>query len=307
MTSTIVMQKDPPSWSHLLETPVGLMSLPRLPIESPVAHASAICVGKGGHAEVWRVRDTKNHVYAEKRFPLDKEQLILHERSCYERIPAHPHILRYRQFHRTSEYVSLRFDYCSGGDLFEYVRQSRPGHEKVKAGIIRQVTCALHHIHRQKIIHRDVKIENILLSRPAESESYMPHVYLSDFGCALKMDEEEPELEHAGTLSIASPEQLSMKPLTPAVDAWALGILTYTLLARCHPFDERGKGKPDDLRRRIMTYEWKFHRFLFRHVSKAAQDFISRLICPLDERMTIDEALHHPWLNSITHSFCLPC
>jgi len=95
------------------------------------------------------------------------------------------------------------------------------------------------YIHQFGIVHRDLKIENIIMSD--NSEQSVPK--LADFGMVKILGPDEKAQERLGTVAYAAPEVLLKKPYTKKVDVWSLGIILYMLLGETLPFysmDQKG-------------------------------------------------------------------
>lgn len=188
--------------------------------------------------------------------------------------------------------VYLVFELCEGGELFELIADtSFKFTERLASGIVRKVLLALKKCHALQIAHRDLKPENILMQhRGAHS-----NIKIVDFGLATEVREGTILSRHVGTPYYIAPEVLARK-YTEKCDLWSVGVITFTLLARFPPFFGDAE---EDIYRRIkmglqpITFElatWKIR-------SKYSHDFIRRLlVSDPSKRMTLEEALVHPWI-----------
>lgn len=142
----------------------------------------------------------------------------------------HPHILRVLDFGMESSIPFLVMEYIPGGTL----RQKHPRGSRIPLSIVvsyvKQIAMALQYAHDQKLVHRDVKPENILV----EAEDKL---VLSDFGIAIAAHHTQSLSIQvaAGTALYMAPEQTRGKA-RPASDQYALGVLTYEWLSGVHPF-----------------------------------------------------------------------
>lgn len=131
-------------------------------------------------------------------------------------------------------------EYCRGGTIIEALKRLRNKSEDVIAKIMRQLLSALSYMHSLHIIHRDIKLENIVLLSRAED---CITIKIIDFGTAVqnkhKLVQNYPV---AGTLSYLAPEVLS-GTLTEKSDIWSTGVLMYILLTGSTPF--RGKSESE--------------------------------------------------------------
>lgn len=117
-----------------------------------------------------------------------------------------------------------------GMDLFDYIEINKDMKEDEIKRIFYQVACAVKHLHQHRIVHRDIKDENIILD--AEGT-----VHLIDFGCATYYKKDRKFDTFTGTLEYCAPEVLKGKPYEgPPQDIWASGILLFTLIYRENPF-----------------------------------------------------------------------
>lgn len=88
--------------------------------------------------------------------------------------------------------------------------------------------------HDNKIIHRDIKLENFLVKEDKKSKDLM--IKLADFGIACNYDVNDPPTIKCGTISGLPPEMLMQETYCPKVDCWSLGVILYELLTSIHPF-----------------------------------------------------------------------
>ncbi len=142
----------------------------------------------------------------------------------------HPHIVRVLDFGVEGDLPFLVMEYAPGGTL----RQRHPAGSRLTPAealpYVQQMASALQYAHEQKLIHRDVKPENMLVSARGD-------ILLSDFGIALvaQSSRYQSTQEVAGTLAYMAPEQIQGHP-RPASDQYALGIVIYEWLAGERPF-----------------------------------------------------------------------
>ena len=108
---------------------------------------------------------------------------------------------------------------------------------KVGWRLIRHVSTALFEIHRRNMVHRDIKLENILIDLNGDDG---PVARVSDFGFAATIQPGESLTERLGTLTYIAPEIEAGKPYGQKVDMWSFGVVMYTVVTGYKPFDPRG-------------------------------------------------------------------
>lgn len=142
----------------------------------------------------------------------------------------HPNIVRVLEFGIEEKMPFLVMDYAPNGTLRQKHMKGVPLPLTTVVSYVKQIAAALHYAHEEKLIHRDVKPENMLVGRRDE-------ILLSDFGIALVAQSSrlQSTQEVIGTVSYMSPEQIQGKP-RPASDQYALGIVVYEWLSGTRPF-----------------------------------------------------------------------
>jgi serine/threonine protein kinase len=192
-------------------------------------------IGRGGFADVY----LGEHVYLKTQVAIkvlqtkvagedDLEGFLKEARTIAHLV--HPHIVRVMDFGVDDQTPFLVMDYAPNGTL----RQRHPKGSRIPLPAIvpyvRQIAAALQHAHDEKLIHRDVKPENMLLGKNGD-------VLLSDFGIALvaQSSRYQSTQDVIGTVAYMSPEQIQGKP-RPASDQYSLGIVIYEWLSGDRPF-----------------------------------------------------------------------
>lgn len=199
---------------------------------------------------------------------------------------SHPRIARLYEAVETPKRVHLIMECLEGGNLCSYVKSKRRLTEEESKKIFFQLVQAVDHLHQHCVIHRDIKLENVLFDKNKD-------IKLIDFGFSTVSPDGKKLRVFCGTPSYMAPEivrrtEYEGKP----VDMWGLGILLYALLCGCFPF--RAKSYPD-LYRRIARGSFTIPDEL----SSPVRDLIRQLLT-VDPYTRISSAnvMRHPWLHA---------
>ncbi|XP_040562734.1 death-associated protein kinase 2 isoform X1 [Gallus gallus] len=124
----------------------------------------------------------------------------------------------------------------------------------------------------------------------------IPHIKLIDFGLAHKIEDGVEFKNIFGTPEFVAPEIVNYEPLGLAADMWSIGVITYILLSGASPF--LGETKQETLAN-ITAVNYEFDEEFFSNTSDLAKDFIRKLLVKdTRKRLTIQEALSHPWITT---------
>ncbi|PNJ63036.1 NEK1 isoform 2 [Pongo abelii] len=145
----------------------------------------------------------------------------------------HPNIVQYRESFEENGSLYIVMDYCEGGDLFKRINAQKGvlfQEDQILDWFV-QICLALKHVHDRKILHRDIKSQNIFLTKDGT-------VQLGDFGIARVLNS-TVELARTciGTPYYLSPEICENKPYNNKSDIWALGCVLYELCTLKHAFE----------------------------------------------------------------------
>jgi len=230
----------------------------------------------------------------------------------------HPNIVRLVNVFEAPTKVNLVMERCDGGELFNLLEGMEfeedgtrmwvpPGPngelnsiefaEELVVDIVYQILSAVRYMHDRQIVHRDLKLENVLLEEAYSAADRVHHVKVVDFGFAKVLEPKEQLFSACGSPHYAAPEVVRAKDSGVGYrfecDMWAMGIITYTLMCCQYPFD----GESDaSIIAKVQAGEFSFPPHV--KVSAEAQDFVRALIqVNPQQRLTAAEALEHPWIK----------
>lgn len=198
---------------------------------------------------------------------------------------VHPHIARLYEVIVTENLVWLVLEYCSGDELYNHLLQHGPLPVSKVQKIFAQLVGAVSYVHLQSCVHRDLKLENILLDKNE-------NVKLVDFGFTREYEGRTNYLQtFCGTICYAAPEMLrGEKYAGEKVDVWSLGVILYALLCGELPFDD-----DDDsiTRTKILSEEPKYPDHLTPDALSLLKSLLSKRPLP---RPAYADILAHPFL-----------
>ncbi|NXC88793.1 DAPK3 kinase, partial [Cercotrichas coryphoeus] len=204
----------------------------------------------------------------------------------------HSNIVQLHDVYENKTDVVLILELVSGGELFDFLAQKESLSEEEATRFIKQILDGVNYLHSKKIAHFDLKPENIML---LDKNIPIPHIKLIDFGLAHKIEDGVEFKNIFGTPEFVAPEIVNYEPLGLAADMWSIGVITYILLSGASPF--LGETKQETLAN-ITAVNYDFDEEFFSNTSDLAKDFIQKLLVKdTRKRLTIQEALSHPWIT----------
>ncbi|XP_059895407.1 striated muscle preferentially expressed protein kinase isoform X2 [Gadus macrocephalus] len=221
-------------------------------------------------------------------YEADTKQSVLQEYDILKSL-HHEKVMALHEAYVTPRYLVLIAECCSGKELlYSLIDRFRYSEDDVVAYII-QILQGLDYLHTRRILHLDIKPENIIVT-------YMNVIKIIDFGSAqsfnpLFLKQFSPPI---GTLEYMSPEMVKGDVVGPPADIWSVGVLTFIMLSGRSPFME---NDPQETEVRIQAAKFDLSK-LYQNVSQSASLFLKKIICSYPwARPAIKDCFSNSWLQ----------
>ena len=280
-------------------------------------------LGKGSFGEVFLTKKVNGkELYATKRMDRaefnkpDNNKRLLNEISILQKI-SHKNIVKLIEVKKTKSHIYIVTEFCNGGSLTDslnkYVQIHRKAFsEEIVQYLMKQIVSAIYYLHMNKIVHRDLKLDNILLNFPNENDKanlnmLKAEIKLIDFGFATRLRTVNGNLANTilGTPSNMEPHMLrdmenqrpSLKGYNEKVDIWSLGTLCYEMLVGRMAF---AGYSMEELYKKVKAGNYKLPLWL----SKEAVSFINGMLqYDSNKRLSAVELLNHDFLKKNVKEF----
>ncbi|CAH2325502.1 serine threonine- kinase 33 isoform X1 [Pelobates cultripes] len=230
-------------------------------------------------------------------------KLLEREVSILKRV-KHNHIIHLEEVFETPKRMYLVMELCESGELREMLHRKKLFSEVETRHIIHSLGSAIAYLHKNDIVHRDLKLENILVKSKdiADSEEMLLNIKVTDFGLAVQkggVGSENMLQATCGTPIYMAPEIINAHDYSQQCDIWSVGVIMYMLLCGNAPFIANSEV---ELFEQIRKGELDFSDDVWHTVSTAAKDVLQRLL-KVDpaHRITASELLDDPWITGETN------
>jgi len=243
---------------------------------------------------------------------------------------SHPNIVRLHEMSETERHIGIVLEYASGGELFDYILNHRYLKDQPARRLFAQLVSGVGYLHKKGIVHRDLKLENLLLDRNR-------NIIITDFGFANTFDPkdeltEDEELKlgdrdfvkrsgldrtkangmrrgdlmqtSCGSPCYAAPELVVSDSLYTGrkVDVWSCGVILYAMLAGYLPFDDDPANPEGDNINLLYKYIVNTPLTFPEYVTPHARDLLRRILVPQPrKRADLFEVARHSWLSEYAH------
>ncbi|EFN53608.1 hypothetical protein CHLNCDRAFT_32147 [Chlorella variabilis] len=274
-------------------------------------------IGEGGFSRVrLATHRATGQAFACKIIPLPRPGKAVNENlsdraAIMKEIDAlldldHPRVIELREYFVQQNRVHLIMELLRGGELLDAVLEQGHYSEADARTIFRQLMEALQYLHSKGVVHRDLKLDNLLLVEPGDIRS----IKLADFGFAKKLHGGLDGMKTVcGTPGYIAPEVILgiMKPsgdpqpssvdhrYNESCDLWSAGVILYMLLAGVPPFHDKSEPR---LLRSIMAGKYSLDDPVWEEISGEAKDLVSKLlVVDPASRLTCQQVMEHPWMT----------
>ncbi|KAL1845307.1 hypothetical protein VTK73DRAFT_702 [Phialemonium thermophilum] len=243
---------------------------------------------------------------------------------------THPNIVRLHKMEESERHYGIILEYASGGELFDYILNHRYLKDNAARRLFAQLVSGVGYLHKQGIVHRDLKLENLLLDRnrniiitdfgfantfdPNEELTEEEEMNLTDreFVKRMGLDKVKPNGTRKGDLMqtscgspcYAAPELVVSDSLYTGrkVDVWSCGVILYAMLAGYLPFDDDPANPEGDNINLLYKYIVSTPLTFPEYVTPHARDLLRRILVPNPrKRADLFEVARHSWLSDYAH------
>ncbi|KAK8395972.1 hypothetical protein O3P69_005219 [Scylla paramamosain] len=247
-------------------------------------------IGKGNFAVVklatHKITQSKVAIKIIDKSKIDADNLrkILREIEILKKL-RHPYIIRLYEVMETERMIYLVTEYASCGELFDYVAMHGKMREREARTKFMQIVAALRYCHKQGIVHRDLKAENLLLDKDL-------NIKLADFGFSNFYTPGVLLSTWCGSPPYAAPELFEGKEYDgPKADVWSLGVILFVLVCGYLPFDAKTL---QTLRSIVVAGKFRIPYFM----SSDCDNLIRKMLqVDPERRVSIERIMQHRWIT----------
>ncbi|KAJ3339158.1 hypothetical protein HDU93_008544 [Gonapodya sp. JEL0774] len=208
----------------------------------------------------------------------------------------HPNVAQLYEVLTTETKIYMVTEFVPGGEAFDMIlrRGRMDDRSPLAKRLFRQVVEAVKYCHDRNLVHRDLKLENVMLTED------MGNVKLIDFGFTREVASLPTQKQlldtYCGSTAYAAPEMIIGKQyLGPQADIWSLGVILYTLVCGYLPFDDDNENEMK-VQKKIKELDYEVPEF----ISESCRDLITRILkLEPAERIPLSDMLSHPWFVDV--------
>ncbi|SSD60889.1 uncharacterized protein SCODWIG_02650 [Saccharomycodes ludwigii] len=224
----------------------------------------------------------------------EKETKIFREINALKHL-THPNIVHLEEVLQNSKYVGIVLEYASGGEFYRYIQRRKRLKEPQACRLFAQLISGVHYMHSKGLVHRDLKLENLLLDK-------YENLIITDFGFVNEFVPGYNELmkTSCGSPCYAAPELVvSSRPyLARKADVWSCGIILFAMLAGYLPWDDDPTNPDGDDIAKLYMYITQTPLKFPEYIAPIPRDLLRRiLVSHPKHRLGIKQIEQHPWLQ----------
>ncbi|GAA5909626.1 hypothetical protein JCM5296_002373 [Sporobolomyces johnsonii] len=213
----------------------------------------------------------------------------------------HPNIVRLYDVIETEKYIGIVLEYASGGELFDHILAHRYLKERDASRLFAQLISGVSYLHAKGVVHRDLKLENLLLDRNR-------NVIITDFGFANRFHDATVDLmaTSCGSPCYAAPELVVQdgRYVGTAVDVWSCGVILYAMLAGYLPYDDDPANPEGDNINLLYKYILSTPLTFPDWITEEPRHLLLTMLVPDPAlRCTIQDVTRHSWLRKYAAAF----
>lgn len=254
-------------------------------------------LGSGMFGTVYKAKHKKTGVFrAIKRIKKDTRnasslESLLKDVDILKTLD-HPNIIKVYEYYQDEASIYIVTELCTGGELFEQILKEKNFTERKAAELMRQMLSAIAYCHEKKLVHCDLKPENIIF----ESNSNNNLVKIIDFGNASFCEGDDRLTNRFGSVYYVAPEVL-MGSYTEKCDVWSLGVIMYLILSGKPPFN----GVNDQIiLKKVYEGKYSMEGPEWQTISADAKDLINKMLTfDFHSRITAKQCLEHKWIKEV--------
>jgi serine/threonine protein kinase len=224
---------------------------------------------------------------------------VMYDQNAHREVKAlsklsHPNITELYEFIEMAEVEAIVMEFVDGEELYAKLERGRLNELEAK-NLFYQLCQAIDYCHKKGIVHRDVKLENILVTKDNQ-------VKLCDFGLATEISEELID-EYCGSVCYTAPEILKFQPYDGKTsDVWSLGVVLYSMLTGYLPFAMESANtcfslSDNDRATRLQILEGVYH--IPDYIQGDSREIIQKCLAPVPVRISLSEILTHSWFQDV--------
>merc|ERR1712137_552218 len=299
---TLIAKTSTDPLLRLRHVPFSMVQLGRFKVDM----GKASQLGEGGFGKVYRGRDDSSEPYVDcavKVLPARPE--VMHEVEMLRSVQGHESIIQLLEFMEGSgKQAYLFLELADGGELFDLLITAGKLSERSTLPYAANLLAALAHCHKLGVVHRDVKLENVMLIGEDPDA-----IKLVDFGLSVKVDLQSGKrfYDNVGSPSYKAPEVFSASKGYAAhpLDSWSSGVLIFSLMAGFFPWEA---AKPTDPRFKkylqaatngegVVDHLMGSYRRKWAHSAESKELLDSMLCVDPVRRVSVTDALQHRWIS----------